>query len=103
MYSVWRPIHHPVEDMPLAVCDGSTVQPDDLMETDHVRTYYAGSTMYVLDRPEHRWHYLSRQAPDEVLMFKNFDSSTDVAASCTLGKICALGKKELASNRGLVC
>lgn len=82
LFSVWRPINHPVEDMPLAVCDGSTVQPSDLVETDHVRTSYIGSTMYLMSRPEHRWHYVSRQRPDEVLLFKNFDSASDVAAKC---------------------
>ncbi|KAH8173483.1 hypothetical protein LIA77_07738 [Sarocladium implicatum] len=78
--NVWRPINHCVEDMPLAVCDGSTVKPSDLVETDHVRSSYVGSTMYLLNRPQHRWYYVSRQRPDEVLLFKNFDSAGDVAA-----------------------
>jgi hypothetical protein len=80
--SVWRPINHPVEDMPLAVCDGSTVRQGDLVETDHVRSSYIGSTMYLIDDERHRWHYVSKQTPDEVLVFKNFDSASDVAARC---------------------
>jgi hypothetical protein len=29
---------------------------------------------------EHRWHYLSDMQPEEVLIFKHFDSKRDIAA-----------------------
>jgi hypothetical protein len=80
--SVWRPLHHRVEDYPLALCDGSSVETDDLIESDHIRRHYLGSTLYLLNRPSHKWHYWNKQEPDEVIIFKNFDSSSNVKAKC---------------------
>jgi hypothetical protein len=84
--SIWRPLYHPVEDWPLAVCDGSTISYDDLLETDVVREDFethVGSNMFALYRQECRWHYLSKQRPDEVWIFKQFDSDEGVPARCT--------------------
>ncbi|KAH9909790.1 hypothetical protein F4778DRAFT_775704 [Xylariomycetidae sp. FL2044] len=78
--NVWRPIKHVVEDWPLGLCDGSSIHETDLVESDHVRRHYIGSTLYLLDRPRHRWYWLSRQSPDEIAMFKNFDSAIGVRA-----------------------
>ncbi|KAI1074906.1 hypothetical protein F5B20DRAFT_585740 [Whalleya microplaca] len=77
--NVWRPLEK-VRDWPLALCDGRTVDHSDLVECDHIRRRYIGSTMYLLESPRHRWYYLSNQTPDEVIIFKNFDSSEDVEA-----------------------
>ncbi|KAH9985174.1 hypothetical protein F4779DRAFT_632510 [Xylariaceae sp. FL0662B] len=77
--NVWRPIGQ-VREWPLALCDGRTVDDSDLVECDHIRRHYTGSTMYLLERPRHRWYYLSNQTPDEVIIFKNFDSSENVEA-----------------------
>jgi hypothetical protein len=57
------------------------VEESDLVATDHVRRHYTGETYYVLQNRSHRWFYLSDQRPEEVLVFKNFDSE-DVAATC---------------------
>ncbi|KAI2462873.1 hypothetical protein F4781DRAFT_162577 [Annulohypoxylon bovei var. microspora] len=81
--NVWRPIERTVADWPLAFCDGRTVNNSDLIECDHVRRHYIGSTMYLLDRPQHRWYYANNQSPDEIVIFKNFDSSEDVRARHT--------------------
>ena len=80
--SVWRPLEHPVEDFPLAVCDGSSVSPADLMAVDHVRKHYVGESLYPLYSPGLRWYFLNRQTKDEVLVFKTFDSSPDARAKC---------------------
>ncbi|KAI1097187.1 hypothetical protein F4804DRAFT_352110 [Jackrogersella minutella] len=63
--NVWRPIQQTVTDWPLAFCDGRTVSDSDLIESDHIRRHYVGSTMYLLDKPNHRWYYTSNQKPDE--------------------------------------
>jgi len=73
MISVWRPVS-PVEDWPLALCDGASMGYDDLIEVDLIRQDYIGSTMYAKYRRGYRWHYLESQTPDEVCLFKNFDS-----------------------------
>ena len=77
--SVWRPLHHPVEDNPLALCDGSTITEEDLVEVDHITRSYHGRTMYGLYKPEHKWYYLSNQTPEEVVFIKCFDSEVDRA------------------------
>lgn len=72
--NVWRPIGNPVEHKPLAVCDWRTLSPDDLVPTRHIYPDREGSTFAVRYNPQHRWHFLARQAPDEVTLIKCFDS-----------------------------
>ncbi|KAK2740664.1 hypothetical protein FQN57_006034 [Myotisia sp. PD_48] len=76
--NIWRPIRGPVQQWPLAVCDGNTVHPHNLIETDHVRRQYAGCTLYALKDPGMKWYYMKNQRDDEVLLFKNFDSNENV-------------------------
>ncbi|MCJ1467360.1 hypothetical protein MMC07_005984 [Pseudocyphellaria aurata] len=78
--NIWRPLIDSVEDWPLAVCDGSTVDGSDLVETDHVRRQYSGSTMYLMHNPGQKFYYMCKQSKSEVLIFKNFDSRFDVEA-----------------------
>lgn len=66
----------------MAFCDGSTVRDADLVETDHVRRHYIGSNLYAMFNADTRWHYLSRQSPDEVILMKMFDSDRKVKAKC---------------------
>ncbi|EXJ74854.1 uncharacterized protein A1O5_01550 [Cladophialophora psammophila CBS 110553] len=80
--NVWRPIIDCIRDYPLAMCDGSTVFPSDMVEADHVRRHYTGSTMYLQHNERHKFFYMSRQTKDEVLIFKNFDSAETIAATC---------------------
>ena len=71
-----------MEDWPLAVCDGQTADESDLVETDHVRRQYSGSTLYLMRNPNQKFFYMSKQSKDEVLIFKNFDSKSEVKAKC---------------------
>ncbi|KAK2484404.1 hypothetical protein H9L39_02384 [Fusarium oxysporum f. sp. albedinis] len=80
--NIWRPIYHPVEDWPLAVCDGSTVPPEKLIKVDHVRKHHIGESLYPLESDRYRWYYLNKQTPDEALLIKMFDSKEDVVATC---------------------
>jgi len=80
--SVWRPLVNSVEDWPLAVCDGSTANQNDLVEADHIRRHYMGSTMYLQYNENQQFYFMSKQSKDDVLIFKNFDSQKDVAAPC---------------------
>lgn len=54
----------------------------DLVETDHVRRHYSGSTLYLMHNPAQRFYYMSQQSKNDVLIFKNFDSKSDVGAKC---------------------
>lgn len=81
-FSVWRPIKHHIEDWPLALCDGSTLEGSDLIPCDHVTEKFATDTIYPLRNPRQKWYYLNKQTPEEAILFKNFDSAEDVEAIC---------------------
>ncbi|GAD98126.1 conserved hypothetical protein [Paecilomyces variotii No. 5] len=80
--SVWRPVRFPIEDYPLAVADGSTVDPDDLIAADYVRTTYQGKNLLPLYNKNCRWYYMSDQTPDDALLFKGYDSWEQSKAKC---------------------
>jgi len=102
---VWRNVSdHPLRDSPLAVCDGRSVAPEDL-----IRERVRGLERYrSVHNPAHRWYWFSDMTKDEVLFFKGFDSSHaqyalhsafchgDVAAdvsprfSCELRAVCLI-------------
>jgi hypothetical protein len=79
-HSFWKPIRNAVQDAPLAVCDARVVRPSDLVAVDIIKRAYAGETAFALSSPNYKWYYLSHQRPDEVLLFKNFDSKKDCVA-----------------------
>jgi hypothetical protein len=84
--SVWRPLHHAVEDWPLTLCDGTTITYDDLLSTDVVREDFeehVGSNMFVMHRETSRWYYISKQKPNEAWIFKQFDTNEGAMARCT--------------------
>ncbi|KAK4547112.1 hypothetical protein LTR36_001333 [Oleoguttula mirabilis] len=81
--NVWRPIKHPVYDCSLAIADGSKLQDGDVIECDRVKasTNEFWDTMGVVKyRPGYHWFYMSEQAEEDVLLFKNYDSDPNVSA-----------------------
>lgn len=88
--NVWRPLKHLKRD-PLGVCDGRSVQEEDLMErtvqlqgpNGKYEDVSKGDSfqLWSLLRPQtegaHDWWYLSGMRPDEVMFIKCFDSKTD--------------------------
>jgi hypothetical protein len=77
--NLWRPINHPVYDAPLAVAEAPSVRFEELVPSDLVYPHRVGETYNVAFSPDHRWHYVKEQRPDEVLLIKCYDSRTDVA------------------------
>lgn len=78
LINVWRPITV-VRRSPFAVCDARTVSPSDLNDSE-VRgglgdpnrpTLYGYSISF---NPKQRWYYAPEMRPEEVLVFKLFDS-----------------------------
>jgi hypothetical protein len=75
--NLWRPIR-PIERMPLAVCDASSVSRDDLIRTiighkeGNQQTPYAGFNLAF--NPNQQWFYFPAMQPGEVLAFKIYDS-----------------------------
>jgi hypothetical protein len=74
---VWRPIRHPVESFPLAICDARSISPDDFVVTERRYPNRIGQTYAITYNPEHRWYWLPRMRRDEALVFKVYDSLKD--------------------------
>jgi hypothetical protein len=78
LMNLWRPIR-PVMRTPLALCDASTVAQGDLNDSE-VRGGLMDANRKPLHgfnlsySPKHRWYYAPRMQPDEILVFKLFDS-----------------------------
>jgi hypothetical protein len=75
--NLWRPIRGPLCDSPLAMADGTTVAPDDLVASDLIYPNRSGETYSVKYNPNHRWFYFPEMTPDEALLLKCYDSATD--------------------------
>jgi hypothetical protein len=75
--NIWRPIREPLLDAPLAVCDASSVKPEQLIPSDLVYANRMGETYSVIFDPEHRWFYVPRMRTNEALLLKCYDSKTD--------------------------
>lgn len=78
--NLWRPLR-PVERMPLAVCDASSVSRGDLVrtligrkDTDEAGPFSGFNLAY---NPAQRWYYYPHMQPGEVLAFKIFDSEME--------------------------
>jgi len=74
---VWRPIRHPVESFPLAICDARSISPDDFLVSERRYPNRIGQTYAITFNPEHRWYYLPRMRREEALVFKVYDSAKD--------------------------
>jgi len=75
--NLWRPIRGPVRDAPLAMADGTTVSPEDLVASDLIYPNRSGETYSVKYNPNHRWFYFPEMTADEALLLKCYDSATD--------------------------
>ncbi len=80
---VWRPIRHPVETFPLAICDARSVAPDDLVISERRYPNRVGQTYAVTYNPDHRWYWFPLMRREEALVFKVYDSLQDGRARFT--------------------
>lgn len=72
--NVWRPIVGPLEDLPLALCDARTIEPEDAVTNDLIYRDRIGETYLLRYNPRHRWFYAPRMTTGEVALIKCFDS-----------------------------
>jgi hypothetical protein len=75
--NLWRPIRGPVRDAPLAMCDGTTVAPGDLVASDLIYPNRRGETYSVKFNPDHRWFYFPEMQAEEAVLLKCYDSLDD--------------------------
>ncbi|KAI4157542.1 MAG: hypothetical protein LQ342_008195 [Letrouitia transgressa] len=71
--NAWRPIRTIRKD-PLGIVDASSCPDSDLLPDKLIFPDRVGETFTVKPSPEHRWCYLHEQTPEEVLVFRCFDS-----------------------------
>ena len=83
LINVWRPISHPVRDAPIALCDATSIDPQDLVASDLIFRHRVGETYAVTFNPAHRWYYVPEMTPNEALLIKCFDSAEDGRARFT--------------------
>ncbi|ROV97483.1 hypothetical protein VPNG_08724 [Cytospora leucostoma] len=76
--NVWRPIKTVLRD-PLAVADARSVPDEDLLAACVLKPNGRSETWTVMPSASHRWFFKYKQQPDEVLLFKTFDSDKSVA------------------------
>jgi len=73
--NVWRPLFGPVQDVPLAVCDGRGIEERDLIAIDLLYRDRVGENFSFAHSPRHRWYYVPEMQADEALLLKCYDSS----------------------------
>jgi hypothetical protein len=76
-YNVWKPLHHRVEELPLAMCDASTHDPDDMLRMELKYRERTGEIYVMRYSPKHRWMYFPLMEANHALLLKTYDSETD--------------------------
>ena len=80
--NVWRNIaNEPVATHPLALCDGQTVVPEDLVVFEIHYSDRIGENYFAKYSPRHRMYYYPKMTRDEVLLIKQWDSAGSLAQS----------------------
>ncbi|MGH7113224.1 MAG: CmcJ/NvfI family oxidoreductase [Stellaceae bacterium] len=80
---VWRPIRHPVETWPLAICDAQSLDEHDLVVTERRYQNRTGQTYAIHYNPNQYWYWFPRMRRDEALVFKVYESMRDGRARWT--------------------
>ncbi|WP_377828077.1 CmcJ/NvfI family oxidoreductase [Bradyrhizobium lupini] len=75
--NTWRAVSQPPQDNSLALCDSSSVLDTDILVDDYTDkesgfTWKAGLPRY---SALHRWYYFADMTPDELIMFKGYDTA----------------------------
>jgi len=78
-YNLWRVLTPPPQDVPLAVCDASSLERGDLIEAlavfDFAGVPERTADSYVVRyNPSHRWRYFRDMTPEEALIFVTNES-----------------------------
>jgi len=80
LINLWRPISHPADDWPLALCDFRSVNPTtDVLPVALVYPDREGETFGVTYNPKQKWTYFSGVTPEELILIKCYDSDRSVA------------------------
>ena len=82
MFNVWRSITDtPVAVHPLALCDGRSVDPNDLVVFEIHYQDRIGENYFAKHTPAQRWYYYPKMTREEALLIKQWDSAGTLARS----------------------
>jgi hypothetical protein len=76
-YNVWKPLYRRVEELPLAMCDASSHEPEDMLRMDLKYRERTGEIYVMRYSPKHRWMYFPFMESNQALILKTFDSELD--------------------------
>ncbi|EUC45992.1 hypothetical protein COCMIDRAFT_25872 [Bipolaris oryzae ATCC 44560] len=72
---IWRPLFGPLQDWPLALMDYTSLdKARDLISSDNIYVHRIRENYNVLWNKRHKWYFLEDQQPNEILVFKTFDT-----------------------------
>lgn len=73
--NVWRSIaDEPVQTDPLALCDGKTVEPEDLVVFEIHYQNRIGENYFAKQAEDHRFYFYPEMTRDEAMLIKQWDS-----------------------------
>jgi hypothetical protein len=78
--NLWRPIRAPLRDFPLAICDASSLGPQQLTVVDLIYPDRRGEIHYLTYDSGQRWYYAPDMQVNEAWLIKNYDSATNGTA-----------------------
>ena len=94
--NLWRNIaQEPVATHPIALCDGQTVEPEDLVVFEIHYQDRIGENYFAKQSEGQQWYYYPGMVRDEALLIKQWDSAGTLASS--------LGAKGDGSDKGAPC
>lgn len=72
--NVWRPLQYAVATSPLALADSRSINSMNYVRADIIYPDRKGEILEVVHDPSHKWFFYPDMVPEEMLMFKGFDS-----------------------------
>jgi hypothetical protein len=75
--NLWRPIRGPLRDFPLAICDASSIDRQQLVAVDLLYPGRRGEIYYLGYDPKQRWYYAPDMQVHEAWLIKNYDSAVN--------------------------
>lgn len=107
IFQTWRVITQPPQDTPLALCDGNSVAAADIVpmefhgpEGDRNAFVRSRACHYAAG---HRWYYFPDMTPDEVLVFKGFDSAVPDARNALHTAFRDLSREDAVPRGSIEC
>ncbi|CZT15620.1 uncharacterized protein RCC_01465 [Ramularia collo-cygni] len=76
LINIWRPLVGPNDDWPLALCDYTSIDLErDIVNGDLIYVERIGENQILHHNKRHRWYYIKGQQPDDIMVFRNEDST----------------------------